>query len=171
MKISNLSDHTRLELHNQIKKNIRKYYKGLKSGSLRYDSFVNSILTKNPKPGWLKENPNLENDKEFADSLVQYIKNAITRYAKLEEESKYNSTVTNRVLSEKSEKINNDNVTMAMKERQELKKILDSKGYTLSIPTKFITTTESKYLMNYITNGTPIPLGWEKVLNYIKKTT
>ena len=170
VKISNLSDNIRLELHNQVKKNIRKYYKGLKSGSLRYDSFVNSMLSKSPKPSWLEENPHLEHDQEFKDSLVQYIQNAITRYAQLEKENRYHYANTNRVLSETMEKKPKDKGS-TLRERQELKKVLLSKGYTLSIPVQFLTTTESKYLKDYLTHGVPIPLGWEKVLNYIKKST
>ncbi len=170
MRISNLSDHTRLELHNQIKRNIRKYYKGLKSGSLKYDVFVKSILTKNPKPSWLTDNPHLEKDKEFAESLVQYVQNAISRYSQLEKENKYNSAIKNRVLSDTSKKKEPENPSSIIRERQNLKKLLTSKGYTLSIPAKFITTTESKYLVDYIAEGTPIPVGWEKVLNYIKKS-
>ena len=171
MKISNLPEHTRLELHNQIKKNIRKYYKGLKNGSLRYDSFVDSILTKAPKPNWLNENPHLEKDKEFSDSLINYIQNAIARYAQMEKENKFNSANSNRVLSSESGDKSIENFNVTIQDRQELKKLLNNKGYTLSIPVKFLTVTESKYLKDYIAYGIPVPLGWEKVLNYIKKST
>lgn len=170
MKISNLPDHTKVELHNYMKKNIRKYYKGLKSGSLKYNFFIETLLTKDPKPQWLVENPNLEKDIDFQKSLIRYVNNSISRYTQLEKENQYNNTNNNRILSEDKQAQNHNNMATTIKERHELKNILRSKGYTLSIPIKFLTSTESHCLKEYILKGTPIPLGWEKVLNYIKKS-
>jgi hypothetical protein len=158
VKVGNLPDQTRMEIYNHLKKNIRKYYKGLKNGSLKYDFFVKTVLSKNPKPKWLTVYPKLENDREFQKYLIGYIKKEIERYAQLE---KTNHS-THHFL-------NTENITI--KERHELKTILSNHGYALSIPAKFITYTESKYLKEYVQNGTPLPFEWEKILNYIKRTT
>ncbi|QZY57212.1 hypothetical protein [Crassaminicella profunda] len=158
MKVANLPDQTRMELYNHMKKNIRKYYKGLKNGSLKYDFFVKTILSKNPKPNWLSAYPKLENDIEFQNYLIEYIKKEIIRYAQLEKTNHCNHSTCNI-----------ENITI--RERHELKTILNNHGYALSIPAKFITCTESNYLKEYVLNGTPIPFEWEKILNYIKRTT
>ncbi|QXM05791.1 hypothetical protein [Crassaminicella indica] len=158
MNVANLPDRTRMEIYNHIKKNIRKYYKGLKNGSLKYDFFVKTVLSKNPKPNWLTKYPKLENDLEFQKYLIEYIKKEMSRYTQLEKTNTSNRCIRNF-----------ENI--AIKERTELKNILNNHGYTLSIPAKFITYTESYYLKEYVINGTPIPFEWERVLNYIKRTT
>lgn len=171
MKIGNLPTHTRTELQKYIKKNIRKYYKGLKNGSLKYNFFVETIFSKDPKPPWLKENLNLTNDIEFKNYLITYIKNEMLRYTQLEEKHTHSHSITNHVLSDNIHTQTPDSLPMTIKERHEFKKILYNKGYSLSIPVKFLTCAESNYLKEYILKGTPIPFEWETVLNYIQKNT
>ncbi|WP_053956864.1 hypothetical protein [Inediibacterium massiliense] len=167
MQTLNLPDHTKVELQNHIKKNIRRYYKGLKNGSLKYDFFVETILTKKPKPSWLQDYPKLEKDQKFKNHLIEYINREITRYIELEEENKYKHAYKTAVLCKdrEIEKV----IPLYIKEKHELKKILSQNGYTLCIPIKFLSHTESNYLKEYILYGQPIPLEWSKILNYKKK--
>lgn len=171
MKISDLPDNTRLELHNHMKRIIRKYYKGLKNGSLKYESFIDKMFSMKTHPQWLKNHPNLENDIEFRDSLIQYIKNITNGYIQMEQQNKLNASHRHKVLSERPSEKMIQKDTLTIQDRQELKKILHENGYTLSIPSKFLTALEASYLKEYIQEGVSIPLGWEKILNYIKKNT
>ncbi|TCO79346.1 hypothetical protein [Marinisporobacter balticus] len=171
MKICSLPNHTRIELQKHLKKNIRKYYKGLKNGSLKYDFFVETILSKDPKPNWLKENLSLMHDSEFKNHLITYIQTEIVRYTQLEHKNGYHTSINTSISSENIQNKTPDIIPMTIKERQCFKKMLATQGYSLCIPAKFLTCTESNYLKAYILNGTPIPFEWEKVLNYIQKST
>ncbi len=171
MKIADLPDNIRLELHNHMKRIIRKYYKGLKNGSLHYESFIDKIFTMKTQPQWLKHYPNLENDVDFRESLIQYIKNITNGYIQMEQQNILNHNHKHKVLSDRPSEKSVQKDILSMQDRQELKKILHDNGYTLSIPSKFLTSTEAFYLKEYIQEGTSVPLGWEKILNYIKKST
>lgn len=171
MKIADLPDNIRLELHNHMKRIIRKYYKGLKNGSLKYESFIDKMFSMKAKPQWLKDYPHLEKDKDFRGSLIQYIKNITNAYIQMENQNKLNHNHKHRVLSSRPNTKADQKETLSIQDRQELKKILHDNGYTLSIPSKFLTSAEASYLKEYIQQGTSVPLGWEKILNYIKKST
>lgn len=171
MKIADLPDNIRLELHNHMKRMIRKYYKGLKNGSLRYEFFIDKMFSMKTKPQWLKHYPELENDKDFRQSLISYIKSITKSYMEMEQQSKFQQGNRNRVLSQRTNPEPVEDDTLNIRERQELKRILHDNGYTLSIPSEFLTASEASYLKAYIQQGTSVPLGWEKVLNYIKKST
>ncbi|MFZ5965879.1 MAG: hypothetical protein ACOYVK_01695 [Bacillota bacterium] len=171
MKISGLSDDTRLELHNYVKRLIRKYYKGLKNGSLRCDIFVEKMLASKTQPSWLKENPHLLQDEEFKESLILYIRNALEKYVQLEKQNRYQQNQKSNILNKDKHITNKENTPITIIQKQELKQVLKSRGFSLSIPMEFLTSLEATYLKDYVLNGTSVPVGWEKVLNYIKKST
>ncbi|SHH12751.1 hypothetical protein [Tepidibacter thalassicus] len=158
MHIKNLDIKTRTEIHNFTKKILRKYQNGLRTGKLPINIFVENIfLSKNP-PKWLKENPNLKNDKEFKNSYEEYIKKIVLKYKELEMLYKIQDKIG--ISKSRYKKAN-------IRQQTKLKKLLNQKGYTLTIPSKYLTEKEINYMLEYLNTGS-IPLGHERVYNYIK---
>ncbi|MCT4595938.1 MAG: hypothetical protein N4A57_16960 [Anaeromicrobium sp.] len=162
MKISDLTDLEQNKISNYTKKHIRKYFKGLKNGSLKYDSFINTLFSCEE---WQSYGKLIFQDVEFKQSIYSFIENTMDIYDYTKENYFYNSISNTHILSSNSKKI------MSLKEKKIFMKMLKENGYTLIIPIRFLTERECEFLEGYILNNCPIPLGWQRVLNYIKKST
>lgn len=158
MNIQSLDIKTRADIHNFTKKILRKYQKGLRTGKLPMDIFIEKILTAKNTPAWLKENDYLKNDSEFRKSYTDYIKKIVLKYKELELVYK---------LQEKGKHIDYKDKKAGLKDQLLLKNTLKKNGYELTIPAKYLTEKEVSYMLDYIKTGS-IPIGHERVYNYIK---
>ncbi|SHK02942.1 hypothetical protein [Tepidibacter formicigenes] len=160
MEMKNLDIKTRTEIHNSTKLTLRKYQKGLRTGKLPINTFVENILKSKNPPKWLKENPNLKTDESFKKSYIEYIKKIVLKYKELE--MLYKIQDKTGMPTSKDKRAN-------VKQQAKLKKLLNQKGYTLTIPSKYLTEKEINYMLDYLKTGS-IPLGHERVYNYIKSS-
>ena len=153
MLVEELSLETRCKIYTLTKKILRKYQKGIISGKLTSDKFVTNILCDNSildvLPSYIIE----END--FRESYHQYVDKLIS----IQNENLLNSKKKNyRNLNERPE------VSKVIK----LKHLLDDTGYTLSIPSQYLSTNDIENISKFITTG-DIDLGNEKIYNYVYK--
>ena len=162
MRIIDLSDLEQNRICNYTKKHIRKYFKGLRNGSLKYECFINTLFSSEE---WQSYNALIFNDMEFKQSIYSFIESTMDIYDHSKENYFYNSLSNTHILSNNSKKI------MAIKEKKIFMRMLKENGYTLIIPMRFLTERECEFLEEYILNNCPIPIGWQRVLKYIKKST
>lgn len=162
MKINDLSHIEQNKICSYTKKYVRKYFKGLKNGSLKYNSFVETLFFCEE---WESYKSLISNDLEFKNSIYSLIEDTLEIYDYNKSNYFYNSFFSDNNSSRYPLK------NLSIKDRREFKSILSSSGYTLIFPIEFLTQRECNLIKEHILFDTPIPLGWQKVLTYIKKST
>jgi len=155
MQIEQLDLETRSKIYNYTKKVLRKYQKGITSGKLTADKFVENIISNGYINDILDENILLEND--FKTSYTSYIEKLIN----IQNEN----LSSNRIKGTKSipEK-------PSISQRIKLRNLLESSGYKLSIPLDYLNNNDINAIIKYITTQS-IDLGNERIYNYIHKST
>lgn len=144
---------TRYKIYAQTKKVLRKYQKGIVSGKLTSEQFVsnmmndcgfNEILMDKDVP--IEEFR--ECYKNYVDTLID-IQNKSLSVGK----SKFTGYYTNKATYSSIFK---------------LKDILMDNGYTLEIPTQYLTEWDIDCIVKFVNTGT-IDIGNEKIFNYVTK--
>ena len=154
MQIEQLDLDTRSKIYNYTKKVLRKYQKGIMTGKLTPDKFVENIISNGYINDILDENILSEN--EFKESYTYYI-------AKLIDIQNENlSTSKNKRFKSTPEK-------PSIPQRLKLKSLLESSGYTLSIPLEYLNSGDVDGIIQYITTNS-IDLGNVRIYSYVHKT-
>lgn len=154
MQIEQLDLETRSKIYNYTKKILRKYQKGIITGKLTADKFVENILSNGSISDILDENLLLQND--FKQSYTSYIEKLIN----IQNESL--STSKKRISKTSSEK-------PSISQRLKLKNLLESSEYTLSIPLEYLSSYDVDCIIQYITTKS-IDIGNERIYNYVHKS-
>ena len=155
MQIEQLDLETRSKIYNYTKKVLRKYQKGIMTGKLTPDKFVENIISNGYINDILDENILSEN--EFKESYTYYIAKLID--------------IQNENLStSKSKRFKSTPEKPSIPQRLKLKSLLESSGYTLSIPLEYLNSGDVDGIIQYITTNS-IDLGNERIYNYVHKTS
>ena len=155
MQIEQLDLDTRSKIYNYTKKVLRKYQKGIITGKLTPDKFVENIISNGYINDILDENILSEN--EFKESYTYYIAKLID--------------MQNQSLStSKSKRFKSTPEKPSIPQRLKLKSLLESSGYTLSIPLEYLNSGDVDGIIQYITTNS-IDLGNERIYNYVHKTS
>lgn len=154
MQIEQLDLETRSKIYNHTKKVLRKYQKGITTGKLTADKFVENILSNNTINEILDES--VTNENEFKESYTSYIEKLID--------------IQNENLSAgKKRKIKATPEKPSIPQKIKLKNLLESSGYTLSIPMEYLNSCDVDGIIQYITTES-IDLGNERIYNYVCKS-
>src|SRR5699024_11252733 len=130
MQIKQLDLETRSKIYNYTKKILRKYQKGIITGKLTADKFVENILSNGSISDILDENLLLQND--FKQSYTSYIENLIN--------------IQNETLStSKKRNIKYSSEKPSISQRVKLKKLLEARGDSISIPLEYQSSSEVDY--------------------------
>ena len=154
MQIEQLDLETRSKIYNYTKKILRKYQKGITSGKLTADKFVENIVSNGYINDILDENILLEND--FKQSYTSYIEKLIHIQ---NENLSSNRKRGSKSITEKP------SISQIVK----LRNLLQSNGYTLSIPLEYLNRVDIDCIIQYITTQS-IDLGNERIYNYVHKS-
>ena len=155
MQIEKLDLETRSKIYNYTKKVLRKYQKGIITGKLTPDKFVENIISNGYINDILDENILSEN--EFKESYTYYIAKLID--------------IQNQSLStSKNKRFKSTPEKPSIPQRLKLKSLLESSGYTLSIPLEYLNSGDVDGIIQYITTNS-IDLGNERIYNYVHKTS
>ncbi|MCC0628644.1 MULTISPECIES: hypothetical protein [unclassified Clostridioides] len=152
MQIEQLDLETRNKIYCYTKKILRKYQKGITSGKLTADKFADNILSHDFIGSIVDEK--IVNESEFKASYIDYIETLI----KIQNENLFNL----RKKSTKTAKCFN------ISQVTQLKNLLNSTGYNLLIPYKYLTSKDIEGIVTLINTGS-IELGNERIYNYISK--
>jgi len=148
MYIENLDLETRNKIYNQTKKVLRKYQKGIINGKLTADNFAENILSNGLINEIIEEN--MLTEEEFKKSYIDYIQALIHIQ---------NKNFSSKDISSKKPSIS---------QKLELKRMLDTGDYSLSMPIEYLNYNEVESIIKYI-NTDKIEIGDEKIYNYVKK--
>ena len=154
MQIEQLDLETRSKIYSYTKKVLRKYQKGIITGKLTADKFADNILSNGSIDDILDEKTLAEQD--FKSSYIDYIQTLIHMQ---------NETLSNS--KKKKNKTVPDKPTITQK--IQLKNLLSSTGYNLSIPYEYLTAADVENIIKYIGTGF-IDLGNERIFNYVHKS-
>ncbi|HSQ87375.1 hypothetical protein [Romboutsia sp.] len=153
MQIEQLDLETRSKIYSYTKKILRKYQKGITTGKLTADKFAENILSDECISDILDEKTLSEQD--FRLSYIDYIQTLIH----MQNENLSNSKKTkNRTVPEKP----------TITQKIQLKNLLSSTGYSLSIPYEYLTAIDVESIIKYISTGF-IDLGNERIYNYVHR--
>ena len=154
MQIDQLDLETRSKIYNYTKKVLRKYQKGITTGKLTADKFAENILSN----GFINDilDENILSKNEFKESYTSYI-------AKLIDIQNENLS------SNKKKRFKATPEKPSIPQRIKLKNLLDSSGYTLSIPLEYLNSCDVDGIIKYITTQS-IDLGNERIYSYVHKT-
>lgn len=155
MQIDQLDLETRSKLYGYTKKVLRKYQKGIVTGKLTADKFADNILSNDSIGDILDEE--LLSQQDFKTSYIDYIDTLIKMQ---------NTNLSNS--KKKKNDSSKDKPTISQK--IQLRNLLDSTGYNLSIPDQYLTGIDVENITKYITTGS-IDLGNERIYNYVSKST
>ncbi len=155
MQIEQLDLEIRSKIYNYTKKILRKYQKGITTGKLTADKFVENIISNGDINDILDQKLLSEND--FKESYTSYIEKLIN----IQNENL--STIKKRNIKSTPEKT-------IISQRLKLKNLLESSGYTLSIPLEYLNSCDVDCVMQYITTQS-IDLGNERIYNYVHKSS
>lgn len=155
MQIEQLDLETRSKIYSYTKKVLRKYQKGIITGKLTADKFADNILSNGSIDDILDEQTLCEED--FKTSYIDYIQTLIH----IQNENLSNS-------KKRKNKTIPDKPTITQK--IQLKKLLESTGYSLSIPFEYLTADDVDNIIKYVGTGF-IDLGNERIFNYVNKST
>ena len=124
------------------------------TGKLTPDKFVENIISNGYINDILDENILSEN--EFKESYTYYIAKLID--------------IQNQSLStSKNKRFKSTPEKPSIPQRLKLKSLLESSGYTLSIPLEYLNSGDVDGIIQYITTNS-IDLGNERIYNYVHKT-
>lgn len=153
MQFLQLDLNTRYRIYAQTKKVLRKYQKGIISGKLTSNQFVENMLKDKSLVSILDNCGICISD--FRDSYKDYVETLIK--------------IQNNSLSSHKNKYTcyySDKATCSSIFR--LNEVLSSSGYILEIPTQYLTEWDIDCIVKYINTGI-IDLGNEKIFNYVTK--
>ncbi len=153
MTIENLDLETRSKIYSYTKKVLRKYQKGITTGKLTANQFAENILSDGSINNILDEK--YTNEEEFKDSYINYINTLIN--------------IQNDSLS-KNKKLQTHNLLSSISQKIKLKNLLNSTGYSLTIPIDYLNSNELDNVIKYIETGS-IDLGNERIYNYVNINT
>lgn len=154
MHIEQLDLETRSKIYNYTKKVLRKYQKGIITGKLTADKFADNILSNGSISDILDEETISE--KGFKSSYINYIETLIN----IQNENLANSKKRkNKAVPEKP----------SITQRLQLKNLLTSTGYSLTIPLEYLNADDVDNIIDYISSGS-ISLGNERIYNYVHKS-
>ncbi|MCR1954594.1 hypothetical protein NSA24_07290 [Clostridioides mangenotii] len=153
MQIKDFDLETRNKIYCETKKVLRKYQKGISSGKITAEKFIDSILKEGSTSNVVNEN--LLSNQNFKHSYADYINILI---------DKQNINMANhkKSIQSKTERSND------IKKRVEFKNLLNSSGYRLNIPDEYLTSNDIDCLSKFILTGS-IDLGNERFYNYVYK--
>ena len=154
MQMEQLDLEIRSKIYNYTKKILRKYQKGITTGKLTADKFVENIISNGDINDILDEKLLLEND--FKESYTSYIEKLINIQNENLSSSKKRGA---KSIPEKP----------SISQRIKLKNLLESSGYTLSIPLEYLNSCDVDCIIKYITTQS-IDLGDERIYNYVHKS-
>ena len=154
MQMEQLNLEIRSKIYNYTKKILRKYQKGITTGKLTADKFVENIISNGDINDILDEKLLLEND--FKESYTSYIEKLINIQNENLSSSKKRGA---KSIPEKP----------SISQRIKLKNLLESSGYTLSIPLEYLNSFDVDCIIKYITTQS-IDLGDERIYNYVHKS-
>ncbi len=152
MQIEELDLETRNKIYCYTKKILRKYQKGITSGKLTADKFVDNILSQDFISSILDEK--IVNEYDFKTSYINYIETLIK--------------IQNENLSNLRKKSNKTVKCFNISQVTQLKNLLSNTGYNLLIPYKYLTSRDIEGIVTLINTGS-IELGNERIYNYISK--
>ncbi|WP_286316761.1 hypothetical protein [Romboutsia ilealis] len=155
MQIEQLDLETRSKIYNYTKKILRKYQKGITTGKLTADKFVENIISDEYINDILDKNLLSEND--FKQSYTSYINKLIN----IQKEN---------LSKNKKRNINSTQEKPSISQRIKLKNLLESSGYTLSMPIEYLNSCDVDCIIKYITTQS-IDLGNERIYNYVHKSS
>lgn len=156
MEIEQLDLDTRSKIYSYTKKILRKYQKGIITGKLTSDKFADNLLTNEYIKNILPET--ILNEDNFKLSYTHYIDTLID----IQNEN------LSKAKQKRYKKLNTDDKP-SIPQKIELEKLLKDKGYTLSIPYKYLTSSDVDSLLKYVSTGF-IDIGNERIYNYINKS-
>lgn len=151
MQIEQLDLETRSKIYSYTKKVLRKYQKGIVTGKLTADKFADNILSNGSISDLLDEQTLAQQD--FKLSYIDYIQTLIHMQ---------NETLSNS--KKRKNKAVPDKPTIPQK--IQLKNLLNSTGYSLSIPYEYLTALDVESVIKFIDTG-DIELGNERIYNYV----
>jgi len=153
MQIKDFDLETRNKIYCETKKVLRKYQKGISSGKITAEKFIDSILKEGSTSNVVNES--LLSNQNFKHSYADYINILI---------DKQNINMANhkKSIQSKTERSND------IKKRGEFKNFLNSSGYRLNIPDEYLTSNDIDCLSKFILTGS-IDLGNERFYNYVYK--
>ncbi|MBU5306782.1 hypothetical protein KQI18_03180 [Clostridioides mangenotii] len=153
MQIKDFDLETRNKIYCETKKVLRKYQKGISSGKITAEKFIDSILKEGSTSNVVNES--LLSNQNFKHSYADYINILI---------DKQNINMANhkKSIQSKTERSND------IKKRVEFKNLLNSSGYRLNIPDEYLTSNDIDCLSKFILTGS-IDLGNERFYNYVYK--
>ncbi|WP_101773053.1 hypothetical protein [Peptostreptococcus faecalis] len=143
----------RYKIYTQTKKTLRKYQKGIISGKLTPEKFVDNMLKDTLIEDILKS-INVSSD-SFKDTYRDYVETLI-------------SIQNENLLSNKRKFQKNYSKKVDYTSIFKLNELLNDNGYDLSIPSKYLTQSDIDSIVKFITTGN-IDLGDEKIYNYVNK--
>ena len=153
MEIKNLDLDTRNKIYNHTKKVLRKYQKGIITGKLTADKFADNILSNDSLKDVIDES--ILSQPDFKDSYINYISTLIN--------------IQNKDFSKSKKKAVSINVTPTIAQKINLKNVLNSSGYSLSMPLEYLNSNDIDAIIRYIQEGL-IDIGNEKIYKYVYKT-
>ena len=154
MVIEELDLNTRNKIYNSTKKFIRKYQKGISSGKLTAEKFLDNIYTNKILINILDEA--ILNQEDFQNSYTNYI-NILMK--------NQNEEFKNYIESKYNKNIDKSNVSSQIK----LKKLLKNSPYSVNIPINYLNTKDIEAIIKYIETD-QIDIGNEKIYKYVNKT-
>ncbi|WP_024621998.1 hypothetical protein [Metaclostridioides mangenotii] len=153
MQIKDFDLETRNKIYCETKKVLRKYQKGVSSGKLTAEKFIDNILEDGSITNVVNES--LLSNQNFKHSYVDYINILIDNQNK-------SLTDHKKCLNGKTEESDE------IRKRIEFKHLLASSGFKLNIPDTYLTADDIDCLSKFIMTGS-IDLGDERFYNYVYK--
>lgn len=153
MQIDQLDLETRSKIYGYTKKVLRKYQKGIITGKLTADKFADNILSNSDIKEILDDE--ILDDEVFKISYTSYIDTLIKMQ---------NANLSKSKKSKHNLKPDKPTITQKI----QLRNLLESTGYDLSIPYQYLTGLDVENITKYITTGF-IDLGNERIYKYVQK--
>ncbi len=153
MQFLQLDLNTRYRIYAQTKKVLRKYQKGIISGKLTSNQFVENML-KDKSLVAILDNCGIcisdfrDSYKNYVETLIEIQNNSLSSH-----KNKYTGYYSDKAPCSSIFRLN---------------EVLSSSGYILEIPTQYLTEWDIDCIVKYINTGI-IDLGNEKIFNYVTK--
>lgn len=152
MQFIELDLNTRYKIYAETKKVLRKYQKGIISGKLTSEKFVDNMLRENSITEILENVSICES--EFRETYKSYVDTLI----RMQNES---LSSKRRISSYYSRKADHSSIFR-------LQRLLTSSGYRLLIPTEYLSQEDIESIEKFISTGN-IDVGNEKIYNYVSR--
>jgi len=153
MQFIHLSLQTRYNIYTHTKRVLRKYQKGIISGKLTSDQFVDNMLRDKSFIEILNRIP--ISSKEFRSTYKDYVEHLIN--------------IQNENLTSNRYKITTDSSTKVdYSSIFKLNKLLKDNGFYLSMPTQYLSQKDIESIEKFVKTG-KIDLGQEKIYHYVCK--